>query len=179
MMPQKKNPDACELVRGKTGRVYGSLVGLLTVMKGLPLSYNKDMQEDKEGLFDALDTAVDSLRLYCAMLPRTRVNAERMRRAAASGFSNATDLADHLVRAGVPFREAHHVVGRLGCRSRWRTEFPGELTLSRCARRRAPRRNSVQCPRLETVVNARDNVGGPARPRVLAAIAAARAALKE
>src|SRR5690606_38772219 len=113
MMPQKKNPDACELVRGKTGRVYGSLLGLLTVMKGLPLTYNKDMQEDKEGLFDALDTAEDSLRIYSAMLPRMRVNAVRMRRAAAAGFSNATDLADHIVRSGVPFREAHHVVGRL------------------------------------------------------------------
>ena len=180
MMPQKKNPDACELVRGKTGRVYGSLVGLLTVMKGLPLSYNKDMQEDKEGLFDALDTAEDSLRLYCAMLPRTRVNAERMRRAAAAGFSNATDLADHLVRAGVPFREAHNVVGRLVTLALENGVSLEELTLDQLRSVDARIDESVfTALDLETVVNARDNEGGPARPRVIAAIAAARAALKE
>src|SRR5690606_22169643 len=113
IMPQKKNPDVSELVRGKTGRVYGALMGALTVMKGLPLSYNKDMQEDKEGLFDALDTAEDSLRLYVGMLPRVTFHERRLRQAAEGGFSNATDLADYLVRRGVPFREAHHVVGRL------------------------------------------------------------------
>jgi len=180
MMPQKKNPDACELVRGKTGRVYGSLVGLLTVMKGLPLSYNKDMQEDKQGLFDALDTAEDSLRLYRAMLPRTRVNAARMRRAAASGFSNATDLADHLVRSGVPFREAHHAVGRLVSLALAHGVSLEELTLEQMRSVDGRIDQSVfTALDLETVVDARDNVGGTARSRVLAAIAAARAALKE
>jgi argininosuccinate lyase len=180
MMPQKKNPDACELVRGKTGRVYGSLMGLLTVMKGLPLSYNKDMQEDKEGLFDALDTVEDCLRLYCSMLPRTRVNATRMRRAAASGFSNATDLADHLVRSGMPFREAHHVVGKLVSLALANSVSLEELTLEQM-RSVDPRIDDsvFTALDLDTVVDARDNVGGPARSQVVSAIAAARAALKE
>ncbi len=113
IMPQKKNPDVCELVRGKTGRVYGALMGLLTVMKGLPLAYNKDMQEDKEGVMDAADTAEDALRLYLDMLPRIDVHGGRMRAAASRAFSNATDLADYLVRKGLPFRDAHRVVGEL------------------------------------------------------------------
>ena len=180
MMPQKKNPDACELVRGKTGRVYGSLMGLLTVMKGLPLSYNKDMQEDKEGLFDALDTAEDCLRLYRAMLPRMQVNYARMRRAAAAGFSNATDLADHLVRSGIPFREAHHVVGRLVSLALSRGVTLEELTLQQMQDVDARIDGSVfDALALETVVDARDVVGGPARGRVLDALAAARAALEE
>ena len=180
MMPQKKNPDACELVRGKTGRVYGSLMGLLTVMKGLPLSYNKDMQEDKEGLFDALDTAEDCLRLYRAMLPRMQVNDARMRRAAAAGFSNATDLADHLVRSGIPFREAHHVVGRLVSLALSRGVTLEELTLQQMQDVDARIDGSVfDALALETVVDARDVVGGPARGRVLDALAAARAALEE
>jgi argininosuccinate lyase len=112
-MPQKKNPDVAELIRGKTGRVYGALVGLLTVMKGLPLAYNKDMQEDKEGVFDAAATLAVCLRLTADMLPKTRVRAERTRHAAGRAFSNATDLADHLARGGIPFREAHEAVGRL------------------------------------------------------------------
>ena len=180
MMPQKKNPDACELVRGKTGRVYGSLMGLLTVMKALPLSYNKDMQEDKEGLFDALDTVEDCLRLYGAMLPRMTVNAQRMRQAAAAGFSNATDLADHLVRSGIPFREAHHVVGRLVATALSLGVTLEELTLEQMREVDARIDDSVFAAlELETVVDARNNVGGPARGRVLAAAAAARAALEE
>ncbi len=180
MMPQKKNPDACELVRGKTGRVYGSLMGLLTVMKGLPLSYNMDMPEDKEGLFDALDTAEDCLRLYIAMLPRMQVNDARMRRAAAAGFSNATDLADHLVRSGIPFREAHHVVGRLVSLALSRGVTLEELTLQQMQDVDARIDGSVfDALALETVVDARDVVGGPARGRVLDALAAARAALEE
>jgi len=180
MMPQKKNPDACELVRGKTGRVYGSLMGLLTVMKGLPLSYNKDMQEDKEGLFDALDTAEDCLRLYIAMLPRMQVNERRMRQAAAAGFSNATDLADHLVRSGIPFREAHHVVGKLVATALSHGVTLEELTLAQMQDVDARIDGSVFAALdLDTVVDARDNVGGPARGRVLDAVAAALAALEE
>ncbi len=112
MMPQKKNPDVAELVRGKTGRVYGHLLALLTVIKGLPLTYNKDMQEDKEGLFDTIDTVKFSLSVYAAMLSSMRVDADKMREAVQRDFSNATDLADYLVKKGLPFREAHEIVGK-------------------------------------------------------------------
>jgi len=112
IMPQKKNPDVAELTRGKTGRVYGSLVTLLTVMKGLPLAYNRDMQEDKEPLFDAVDTAKACVDLMSRMLPRLKVRADRMRDAAEEGFTTATDLADYLVARGMPFREAHAVAGK-------------------------------------------------------------------
>jgi len=112
IMPQKKNPDVPELVRGKTGRVYGNLMALLTVMKALPLAYNKDMQEDKEPLFDTIDTVKGSLKIFADMVREMRVKAGVMREAAARGFSNATDVADYLVRTGMPFREAHEVVGK-------------------------------------------------------------------
>ncbi len=112
IMPQKKNPDVPELVRGKTGRVYGNLMALLTVMKSLPLAYNKDMQEDKEPLFDTIDTVKGSLKIFADMVREMKVKAEVMREAAARGFSNATDVADYLVRTGMPFREAHEVVGK-------------------------------------------------------------------
>ncbi|ABR73632.1 argininosuccinate lyase [Actinobacillus succinogenes] len=111
LMPQKKNPDACELIRGKTGRVIGSLMGMLTTVKGLPLAYNKDMQEDKEGIFDALDTWHDCLTMAAFVLEDIKVNVERTREAALKGYSNATELADYLVAKGVPFRDSHHIVG--------------------------------------------------------------------
>ena len=114
IMPQKKNPDMAELIRGKTGRVYGDLMGLLTVMKGIPLAYNKDMQEDKEAIFDAFDTADACLGVLVPMLESMKVNGENMRRAAAQGFINATDLADYLVeKKSVPFRTAYKLVGQL------------------------------------------------------------------
>ncbi len=112
IMPQKKNPDVPELVRGKTGRVYGNLMALLTVMKSLPLAYNKDMQEDKEPLFDTIDTVKGSLKIFADMVREMRVNADTMRGAAAKGFSTATDVADYLVRKGMAFRDAHEVVGK-------------------------------------------------------------------
>ncbi len=113
MMPQKKNPDVAELIRGKTGRVYGSLFGILTVMKGLPLAYNKDMQEDKEGLFDAVDTLKGLLPLLAEMLGEMTVNRERLALAVDDDYLCATDLADYLVRRGVPFRDSHHIVGKM------------------------------------------------------------------
>ena len=113
IMPQKKNPDFAELTRGKTGRVVGDLVGLLTVLKGLPLAYNKDMQEDKEGAFDAIDTALAALTVVEGMLATMQVNSATMLKAAHGGFMAATDLADHLVSTGMPFREAHEVIGAL------------------------------------------------------------------
>ncbi|MCR4752607.1 MAG: argininosuccinate lyase [Eubacterium sp.] len=113
IMPQKKNPDIAELVRGKTGRVYGALMQMLTVMKGLPLAYNKDMQEDKEFSFDAVDTVSGCLRLYTGMLSTMRFREENLRKAALQGFTNATDAADYLVGKGVPFRDAHTVIGNM------------------------------------------------------------------
>ncbi len=123
IMPQKKNPDFAELIRGKTGRVYGDLMGLLTTLKGLPLAYNKDMQEDKEGVFDAVDTLSDSLVVMTGMIRSMTVNADAMRKGAHGGFMAATDLADYLVGKGMPFRDAHAVVGRLvlECEKRGKT----------------------------------------------------------
>ena len=113
MMPQKKNPDVAELIRGKTGRVYGSLVSVLTMLKGLPLSYNRDLQEDKEPLFDGLDTVTASLSLYAELVSRLKVRPKVIAQASSSGMLLATELADYLVKKGIPFREAHAIVGRL------------------------------------------------------------------
>ena len=113
IMPQKKNPDMAELCRGKTGRVYGDLIALLTTLKGLPLAYNKDMQEDKEPVFDAIDTVEMCLPVFAAMVKSLTVKPKNMARAAAGGFINATDCADYLVKKGMPFREAYMIVGRL------------------------------------------------------------------
>jgi len=113
IMPQKKNPDMAELIRGKTGRVYGNLIALLTIMKGLPLAYNKDMQEDKEPLFDTVDTLTSCLKIFADMVMTIKVNKERTEDAAKSGYMNATDVADYLVNKGVPFRDSHEIIGKL------------------------------------------------------------------
>ena len=113
IMPQKKNPDMAELIRGKTGRVYGHLLGLLTVMKSLPLAYNKDLQEDKEGMFDTVDTILNSLDVLAGMLSSMQVNKAKMQQSTENDFSNATELADYLAEKGLPFREAHEIVGKL------------------------------------------------------------------
>lgn len=113
IMPQKKNPDMAELIRGKTGRVYGNLMGLLTVLKGLPLAYNKDMQEDKEGMFDTVKTVTGSLKIFAGMIRTMTVNTTNMEKATKTDFSNATELADYLSSKGIPFREAHEIVGKL------------------------------------------------------------------
>lgn len=113
IMPQKKNPDVAELVRGKTGRVYGDLITLLTVMKGIPLAYNKDMQEDKEALFDGLDTVLLSLQTFNGMISTMKINKESMKKGASGGFTNATDVADYLVKKGIAFRNAHEIVGKI------------------------------------------------------------------
>ena len=113
LMPQKKNPDILELIRGKTGRVYGNLVALLTVMKSLPLTYNRDMQEDKEPLFDSVDTLKPSLKIISELLKKMKINKEKMKEAAEKDFITATDIADYLVKKGLPFRKAHEVVGKM------------------------------------------------------------------
>ena len=130
IMPQKKNPDVAELVRGKTGRVYGDLMGLLTVMKGLPLAYNKDMQEDKEPVFDAIDTVEMCLPVFARMLDTMTVRADNMRAAAGRGFINATDCADYLTKKGMAFRDAYTVTGRLVAECAAREKTLEELTLA-------------------------------------------------
>lgn len=178
IMPQKKNPDVAELARGKTGRLFGNLMGLLTVVKGTPLAYNKDLQEDKEGVFDSYDTLSIVLRLYADMLPKSVWHADVTKAAAARGFSTATDLADFLAREGVPFREAHEVVGGLvGLASRSGRQLwelgEGEL-------RAAHPLLSAEVARSLTVeesVKSRRSFGGTAPDRVREAVAAAKAAL--
>lgn len=178
IMPQKKNPDVSELIRGKTGRVYGALFALLTVMKGLPLAYNKDMQEDKEGVFDSARTLEVCLRLSVSMLPRLTVNQERMRAAAGSAFSNATDLADYLARKGVPFRDAHDVVGRLVAEALHEGKNLQGLSLATMQEASAAIEEDVfGVLELERVVDARNSYGGTARVRVQEQIGRARDAL--
>ena len=163
IMPQKKNPDVSELIRGKTGRVYGALMGLLTVMKGLPLSYNKDMQEDKEGVIDTARTLAASLDLTAAMLPKLELDPERMAAAAGEAYSNATDLADHLAAKGVPFREAHRLVGRLVAMAIERGVKLEQLPLEDLrAVSDLLDREAVEARRLERVVDARSSYGGTA-----------------
>ncbi len=129
IMPQKKNPDMAELIRGKTGRVYGNLIGLLTVMKGLPLAYNKDLQEDKEGMFDTLHTITGSLRIFEGMICTMNINKDSLNKAVNNDFSNATELADYLVTKGLPFREAHEITGKLVYYCIERSNFLLDLSL--------------------------------------------------
>ena len=167
IMPQKKNPDVSELVRGKTGRVYGSLLGLLTTMKGLPLAYNKDMQEDKEGVFDAATTLLVCLRLTGDMLQKIRVNRERMYFAAGRGYSNATDLADHLVGKGLPFRSAHEVTGKLVALGIREGRDLQDLELTQLQQVEPLIDEEVfEVLKLESVVNARQSYGGTGTDQV-------------
>ena len=179
IMPQKKNPDMCELIRGKTGRVCGSLMALLMTMKGLPLTYNKDMQEDKEGVFDAVDTVQSSLRIYSSMLAGIEVHADRMRAAAGAAFSNATDLADYLARKGLPFREAHDVVGRLVAICLEEGVSLESLPVERMQVVSALIESDVvDCLHLDAVVNARNSFGGTAAIEVERQIELAREELE-
>ena len=178
IMPQKKNPDVSELIRGKTGRVYGALMGLLTVMKGLPLAYNKDMQEDKEGVFDAVATLRACLTLQAEMLPRIEVDGDRMRAAAADAYGNATDLADYLARKGLPFRDAHEVVGRLVATAIRRGVPLEALSLDEMRDLDARIDEDVfDALSLESVVAGRTSYGGTAPVRVREQIERARASL--
>ena len=179
IMPQKKNPDMCELIRGKTGRVCGSLMALLMTIKGLPLTYNKDMQEDKEGVFDAVDTVQSSLRIYSSMLAGIEVHADRMRAAAGAAFSNATDLADYLARKGLPFREAHDVVGRLVAVCLKEGISLELLPVERMQEVSAlVEPDVVDCLHLDAVVNARNSFGGTAAKEVERQIELAREELE-
>jgi argininosuccinate lyase len=175
IMPQKKNPDVPELVRGKSGRVVGHLVALLTLMKSQPLAYNKDNQEDKEPLFDTVDTLLGCLRAFADMVPALQVRADNMRTAAASGYSTATDLADYLVRKGVAFRDAHEIVGSA---VRLAIDSGRELADMSLAELQALSPDIAgdvfEVLTLEGSVTARDHFGGTAPRQVRAAIERAR-----
>jgi argininosuccinate lyase len=180
IMPQKKNPDVPELVRGKTGRVYGNQVSMLTLMKSLPLAYNKDMQEDKEPLFDTIDTVRGSLKVFAEMISEMTVNPERMRIAAGRGFSTATDIADYLVRKGLPFRNAHEVVGKTVRYCVENHKDIPELTLDEFRQFSTDIDNDIfDYVTLEASVNARKATGGTARESVEKEITLARQALRE
>ncbi|QJD59550.1 argininosuccinate lyase [Pseudomonas sp. gcc21] len=171
IMPQKKNPDVPELVRGKTGRVYGHLMGLLTLMKSQPLAYNKDNQEDKEPLFDAVDTLRDSLRAFADMIPAIEPKVEAMREAALRGFSTATDLADYLVRKGLPFRDCHEIVGHAVKYGVDNKKDLAEMSLDELRQFSDQIEQDVfDVLTLEGSVNARDHIGGTAPAQVLAAV---------
>ena len=166
-MPQKKNPDIAELVRGKSGRVFGDLVTLLTALKGLPLAYNKDMQEDKEAVFDAADTVTMCLTAFTPMLGTMKVNTDKMRAAAAGGFINATDCADYLVGKGLPFRDAYKAVGMLVALCIKENTTLEELSLDRykeiCELFDEGVYDAIS---LEKCVGGREVIGGPAPVRV-------------
>ena len=181
MMPQKKNPDVAELVRGKTGRVYGSLITLLTVMKGIPLAYNKDMQEDKEPVFDAIDTVKMCLPVFASMIETRTVKPENMRRAALDGcFINATDCADYLVKKGLPFREAYMVVGKLVHTCIEQGENLDTLTLEEFREVSDLFQEDIyQALYMKNCVNGRKAIGGPAAAEVARQIAAIEAFVAE
>ncbi|MHA3055507.1 argininosuccinate lyase [Acinetobacter sp. ANC 4633] len=179
IMPQKKNPDVPELIRGKTGRVYGDLMSLLTLMKGQPLAYNKDNQEDKEPLFDAIDTVRGSLMAFADMIPALVPNIEIMREAALRGFSTATDLADYLVKKGVAFRDAHEIVGKAVALGVQESKDLSELTLEQLQQFSDLISADVfeKALTLEASVSARNHIGGTAPVQVAAAIERAHARL--
>lgn len=179
IMPQKKNPDVPELMRGKTGRVYGNLMALLTLTKGLPLAYNRDLQEDKERVFDTVDTVLSTLRLLSKLLPEITVNRDRMARMAGQGFTLATDIADYLVRKGVPFRKAHHIVGQIVQSCIQSGKELNECTLDEFKTFHKAFDEDVY-PYLEvlSVIDQRTSLGGTATSRVKEAIDRARSDLK-
>ncbi|MDD6214462.1 MAG: argininosuccinate lyase [Firmicutes bacterium] len=175
IMPQKKNPDVAELIRGKTGRVYGHLMGLLTTMKGIPLAYNKDMQEDKEPIFDAVDTVKLCLPVFCNMLLTMTVKKDNMLHGAKGGFTNATDAADYLVKKGMPFRDAHTIVGKLVFYAISKDKTLDDLTLAEFKEFSSLIEDDIyDAISMTSCVNGRNIIGGPAKDTVLAAIAKAK-----
>jgi argininosuccinate lyase len=167
IMPQKKNPDVAELVRGKTGRVFGNLVGMLTVLKALPLAYNKDMQEDKEGMFDTIKTLHGALSLFIPMIATMKVRKENMRKAVSQDFSNATDLADYLVNKGMPFRQAHEVVGKTVLYCIQHEKYLLDLSLEEYQQFSPLFAEDIyQAIDVVQVVNARNVLGGTAKGQV-------------
>ncbi len=180
IMPQKKNPDMCELIRGKTGRCYGHLMSLLTVMKGLPLAYNKDMQEDKEAVFDAEDTIFSVLNLFTAMLPTFTFDKQRLYKGAGGGYTAATDCADYLVKKGMPFRQAHEVIGRLVIYASNARKPLNKLTVQEY-KALSPmfEEDILKAVKLENVISNRKVPGAPSKDSVKKEIAALQKQLKK
>ena len=179
IMPQKKNPDVAELARGKTGRVYGNLMAILTTMKGLPLAYNRDLQEDKEGLFDTVDTLNSTLEVFTGMIKTVTINAERMSQQADENYSLATDIADYLVKKGMPFREAHGIVGKLVCNAVAQGKNLQELSLAEYQGFSELFGEDVYSITVKSSIAARDIQGGTAPRQVDRAIKIARRILDE
>ena len=174
IMPQKKNPDVAELARGKVGRVYGHLMAILTTMKGLPLSYNRDLQEDKEGLFDTVDTLLSTLEVFTAMMGSLRVKGERTRQAAEENYTLATDLADYLVKKGIPFRQAHTIVSKLVRYAIENKKALSELDIKEYKAFSPKFEEDVKSITVESSLASRDVPGGTAPEQVRMALAAAR-----
>ena len=180
LMPQKKNPDSMELVRGKAGRVFGHLTALLAMMKGLPLAYNKDMQEDKEALFDTVDTLSACVKVTATVLGNIHLNDAKMRTAATHGYLNATELADYLVRKGTPFREAHDIVGRIVMHSIEQQVELNDLSLDDLKSFSSLIEHDVFAAlSLEQTLATKSQIGGTAPERVAAELARARQSLRE
>jgi argininosuccinate lyase len=179
IMPQKKNPDVAELIRGKSGRVFGNLMAMLTLMKSLPLSYNRDMQEDKTPLFDTADILTACLDIYIQLLPNITINKAVMQKAAAGGYLNATDMADYLATKGVPFREAHHCVGQIVRYASGLEKEIHELSIKEL-QQHAPQIEDDIFDYLEVrqMINRRSSIGGTATQTVKTAIKAAEKKLK-
>lgn len=179
IMPQKKNPDVPELVRGKTGRIYGNLMSLLTTMKSLPLAYNKDMQEDKEPLFDTVDTIKASLLIYSKMINTIKLKKERLRDVVKYGFMTATDMADYLVMKGLPFRDAHEVVGKVVSYCIKNNRLLSDLTLSELQRfSKNFEKDIFNYIKVESSINRKDIIGGTAKKQVLRRITEIEKAMK-
>jgi argininosuccinate lyase len=178
IMPQKKNPDVPELIRGKTGRVFGNLMTILSIMKSLPLAYNRDMQEDKEPLFDTVDILKACIHICSSMLPRLKINKEAMHKAATQGFLNATDLADYLVTAGMPFRQAHTCAGKAVSYALNKNKELDELTLKELKSfSTLIKKDIFNILSTEHVINRRKSFGGTAKENVMAAIKEAEKSL--
>lgn len=175
IMPQKKNPDVAELIRGKSGRIFGNLIGILTVMKGLPLAYNKDTQEDKEGVFDSIDNIKISLEIFAEMIKTMKINEDKMKASIYAGFTNATDIADYLAKKGMPFRQAHKVVGQLVAYAEGNNKLLTDLTLDEYKMFSSIfEEDVIEKSTIEACVNERKTYGGTAKVEVLRQIKEAK-----
>ena len=179
IMPQKKNPDIAELARGKTGRIYGNLMGILTTMKGLPLAYNRDMQEDKEGFFDTVDTLIATLEIFNGMLKTINIKIDKTTDAAGQGYLLATDLADYLVKKGIPFRKAHEIIGKLVTYAVKNGKSLKDLTLKEYQNFSSVFDSNTYQITAESSIKSRDNTGGTAYKQVAKQIVAAKRKLQE